>query len=900
MAAITLSEHMLRKPECVLLVLDCGKSLDVAVYDSLRDVAKRMARTRVLYGQQSTDRMGLIAVGAALTRNPLADENPGGYSNIDIVLPVSRLSVDILHAIQELPLAKKGVNILDALEVAGDHLATRTSSERLQRRIVLFTDAEGSMGSSYDESVDDLTTFASLCNEENIQFDVVFADGLPAEKPYGDDSWEDPELCASGNDADLTHHCDRFFSQQFLQQSVQRRRTRYESVTQRREGSHSDGDAIACGSSSDKCELPNERVLGQQALLTSLALALGGCAWSLADASTSVDMPHHRDKRAFAKFRGVFDIAGVVQIPVKVFNLVLEAKRPSATALSWEMSKRRHGNAFVINRTRYVAVGELESGHDVEPEDVMDAYPYGPNLVSEKNEILGYSWEIACPKQFKLICCVKRDSVPVYQFMGNVSVVLPMSGVPSSGPQLAMRALVTALSDEGLGIAARFVTRDQGKPTLVFLWPAIEDGRQEDAPQLSAKGCNDTGSDSEHDEANAYDSRYLYMVELPTGHDVKHFPFSSLKNKVDKLSTKSRSAMDAFVNAMDLDRCVSSVDDGSHGARSSSKEELAGCAGTLTHAHVENDFDDIEYFDPALCCNPTIDRFNVAVIERCLAGAEAQDLPDVPAWATELMDASKHIPRSNTATARRCLEDLRNLFPVSEFDIREKRAKRHARMAPDELESIAHFMPPAEGNDDFGHGSREEANEDVSSAKGQSVDSSEENAVSVVDDGASMMTDCPLMVSDQTPVPDFRALIRHGHYNEAFDTMSTLIYRKIRDGDVDVAEECTAAFRESSRKLKKVNEFHSLLEHILAKSCPTNRGSHAFVTFLRHVHVTERWADTLAPLQAHSPEQSKRMLPSAEEVKEVAEELKRIATHPHPPSHEKAEGASSYLTSTIS
>lgn len=570
-----------REPEILIIVLDCGPSLkrEDGDFNKLRDIAMRMARTRLLYSVSDYDCLGVFKIGSNVTNNQLAKDNPDGYLGVENVCHAIRPSIDALLHIKSMAADGNPVNLLDALEALGDYLSDLQTSKAKKRRVVFFTDGKSICDSLAERERDDLTATCDLYRKEGIKFDVVSTELATND----DNSEDDDDTEGLGNDPPQKP-CAQFFQEAYRK---------------------------------------------NKPLLWAVAHATGGTMFGSEEASHLVENPVPKRKRATAKFRGTLDITDKVQIPVKLFSHVLEARAETAAKLSWETSKQRQEPVPVHVETQRVSSTTDDS--PLEPSQILSAYEYGTSLVPTGMEVESKPWSVTLPCGLSVIAFVDQKEVPERFFMGPVNALIAMPGVQEA--KAALSALVQALHDTKRGILARFVaSRRGGAPIMTYLWPSVETSR----------------------DSGAVKNRFLFMVELPLQEDIREYPFPSLKDAADELPAHAQRLMDQFIDDRQLDA-----------------DETLG--EPLSHV---SDEDERDPFEPTDYCNPALDHFYICVIQRALDGPDGTELAPLTSWQRELLDPSTFVKAGVTKQAQKSLRDLKTFFPTAKTHSEYKNGRR--------------------------------------------------------------------------------------------------------------------------------------------------------------------------------------------------------------------------------
>lgn len=391
--------------------------------------------------------------------------------------------------------------------------------------------------------------------------------------------------------------------------------------------------------------------------LWAFAHATGGSLYSGADALDAVDMPIPKGKRATAKFRGTLNIGAHIKIPTKAYITTSIAIKQAAVKLSWAAS-RNAGEPVGV----HVESQRFKSAADdtpLEENEIVHAFPYGNDLVPEQRDTGEDAWSLCLDgNDLSVIAFVSQKVVPVRWFMSAVCAVISMPDVAEA--RVAMDALVQALHESEKGILARWVPALKGGPPgMAYLWPVVEMDK-------------DTGK---------VKNRYLCLADLPLQEDLRDYPFSSLKWTEKDLPAASDSVMDAFIDDRMLD-----------GTTSAPKPE-----DKMADEEDDDDDDDdaAEPFRAYDHCNPALDRFYIAVIQRALDGPEGTEIPGLAEWQKHLLDTQSFIPASKKESAEESLKNLKSTLPVSKVPPKERAKKKTIEMAlQGEDASICDFLPP--------------------------------------------------------------------------------------------------------------------------------------------------------------------------------------------------------------
>lgn len=712
-----------RESETLLIVVDTYVT-EPSTFLSLRDAAMRMARTRLLYSLLRDDLLAVIASGSSTTKNKLASENEGGYLGLCVLQsPVSK-NLNAVRVLADLKQGMQPSNLLNALEVCGDTLSEPAVTRSKKKRVVLFTDALQISKSLCPDDVEDFQAICELYKAQEIQIDVI---------------------------------CD-------CEQQLVEKLQEIEEVVE-------DADLLSIK------DWMNKTKGFQLSHLFSLCKFSGGVFMSRKEASPLVDIPTPKVKRATAKYRGTLNIADVVKIPVMRYSYVYASTPVTPKKLSWEASTKCINPIPVFVETQRVASAKDDA--PLKPEEIINAYPYGPELVPEQNEVDTYAWSIVLPKGLDILGFVEQNSVPQRLFMGRVDVVIAMPSVP--GADELMKTLVLAMQAENVGILARSVTNKKGgAPSLVYLWPRVEAER----------------------ETGALRSFFLFQVEIPMREDVRDMPFASLMETAEEIPEAADLAMSRFISAATLD---------------------------VEAEHGDGDEDDREEpVWPSEICNPNLDWNNICIIHRALAGISGADFPSLTEWQQHLISPLSFIGDNRKEGLRSAILNLKSAIPVIPAQKKEKKGKRTHEVLNGDMASISDYLPremvegldEREADDEGGDGQNAatmlaDASDDVLSLTGLELED----------------------VGDETPVLDFENLVTMNKFNFAAVSLLVVVRRLIRDVvDDDRAMNCLQALRKASVERKEPRFFNDFIISLIARCKREDTTGNRTRAFFRHVH----------------------------------------------------------------
>lgn len=306
------------------------------------------------------------------------------------------------------------------------------------------------------------------------------------------------------------------------------------------------------------------------------------------------------------KFRGDFDIGGVVKIPVFTYGYTAEAKLPTLKKLTSRKAEAEL-NAMAGVRAEEegdeAAAGEGGAGSDGESDadakgiksDVVFERRYYRGDTEEKKEldttemVKGYLYvttnavwsvfqhwlhylmhgcsygkekivlepadedelKLSATRQMSLLAFTSTAAIPRYCIIANTDVVVPPPNNPIAANALSVCA--RALAETKQAAIVRYVKRAGGAPAVGILIPAL--AQEDDATPPS--------SDPFLVRPSPLDIDCLFFLPLPYAEDIRNFTFPSFADTdpVGKLqpSAEQLEAADKLITSMDLMHVVSVV-----------------------------------------------------------------------------------------------------------------------------------------------------------------------------------------------------------------------------------------------------------------------------------------------------------------------------------------------------
>lgn len=710
-----------RPTEALLIAID--SSISLSVFKNLQDTAFRVARTRLLYPVGKDDLVGVIQAGSSTTDNPLAEQTQGGYDGIHVHVPLISASIRAVRAIACMKNDARPTNLLNLLDVAGDRLVSAAAVRARRKRLLLFTADESVMANLSSEDNPDFYSTCDLYREHEIQVDVILS-------------------CGNEEAAQQIRHCEDMFE---------------------------DEDII----SPEQCAAKVTTL--RCAPLIILSKSTGGFIMSLEDALPLVDNPVPKVKRGTVKYNGVLNIGDVLKIPVKCYTHVHETKPPPGKKLSWEETNKRERTVFVMSETNRVASAKDDTA--LEPQQIVDAFPYGPNLVPAPNDIESeHPWHMHRNRGLDVIGFVAQSSISDHIFLSHVDVIIAMKDSLESARLL--RTLVIALYSEKLGILARSVMPPRGgAPNLCYLWPRIE----LDRTKRTIQNC------------------FLFAVQIPMREDVRDLPFGSLEDELSDVPDSTIKAMDLFVSSSVL------------------KPERFENTSLQSPAYIDSDDEDEELLSlhPPNMANPNLDWFNNCIVHRLINGPTSGDFPPLSNWHMNILNPSKFISEHSFRSHQNAAESLKTCLPILPVKQRDRKSRRVHKALNGDLASIVHYLP-----DEETHSIEvEDVQVDESDKDGDEPPDVPMETWEGVDDVISNVTGIDANdVGDITPVEDFKRLIQKGRFRFAAASLQVVIRRVIRDllGD-EKAILCLEALRKACIEHKEPRFFNDFVSSLVQR-----------------------------------------------------------------------------------
>lgn len=817
----------IRDTEALLIAVDTSASKKS--FKSLQQAAFRLARTRLLYPISKDDLIGVLQAGSEKTDNPLAKQEPSGYQGIQVHVPLISASLRAVRSLNNLEHHGCSTHLLNLLDVAGDSLVSAAALRSRRKRLLIFTTDKSKICSLPTADDED---FIATCNlyaafENDIRVDVII------------------ECSSEQTDTDISHYDDLFYDEASDQN---------EEVLPTPKASLEKASQFACKS------------------LLALAKCTGGLIMSLSTANPMTDKPAPRAKRASVKFHGVLDIADKIQIPVKKYSYVLEAKHPPGKKISWEESIKCAKYIPVLVETNRVA--STKDDTPLEPEEIVNAFSYGPDLVPEQHEVDSYAWSMHMDRGLDVIGFVSQASVPQHMFIGRVDAVIAMKESPEAIRLL--KTVVLAMHAEKLGILARSVTPARGgAPSLCYLWPRIElssDGR-------TVRNC------------------FLFSVDVPMREDIRDLPFASLEDELEDTLKEAFSAMNDFISCSMLD--------GNNQNEKSEEEE---------DESEEDDEEGKRGFSPTTFPNPNLDWFNNCIVHRALQGPSGTGFPELSEWHKKLISPESFLAQVHKVGREQAVRSLKIALPIAPAKKREKKGRRVHTALNGDLASIVDYLPE-EGTEWDADGDQNSDGTNVVSGLDE-VDEVEDegsgdeivaerlpeaapiwdNDDNLQDDMVSNVTDRVALndVGSKTPVEDFKHLVNKGQFRFAALSLQVMLRRLIRGchGNTDSTDaddnktsmKCLQALRIACYEHKESRFFNDFITSMIQRCDRQDSIGKRTEAFFRYVGIKEQVHSTLdmIPLaigaSSSIAKKTNRDNQHAEFVKEMSEAIAKLTT----------------------
>lgn len=779
----------------MVILLDGGKTVceQGNTYDALRKAAFYFAQSMLLYNP-ATDRLGIFMLGSAETKNDLNDgAEDGGYEHIEQIHPLTKTSFEAIKRLSSLEPGQDVSDYIDALYVAGDHVVTRVGKAKLEKHIVLFTDGKAKGNEDFES---ELNSIANVLRKEKTKLTVImpgytdcdvggeeFGTEQDLDEKKDSDVKEEEKNPEEGGDDDEDEGEQRLkaFEPESLVAEMKERKAVNTQIK-------------------DKSKRKSSLIMRNETLLRRVALASNGYIYSLEDALLNMLQPKPKSKKAVPKYSGTLSITDKIQIPVKIFSQAMKAGFPSAKRLSWERSKEMDKMVPIFDNVTYVtgkSKKDVDEEDELMGEELVSGYAYGPQWV-KVDEATKINMSIMYEKSLSVIGFVPDEAIPIEYYMGSVDVVVAMSNVHRAN--CAMQALVSAMYSERCGMIARYVARSSAK--FVYLWPEIDD-----------------------------EGKYLYMVEIPTAEDLRSYPFNSLEGQLDNETPEAAAAMNAHIDAMNLEPGKQDKEAAENEDESDEDEEAS-------------------IFDPATLCNPSIHVLNASKVKRAMDGVDGKDIPAREEWVDNILKPFNFV--KDQEVAERSIEALKNYFHVHRVEAKSRRkAGSHWVAAPTGDMDLSAFMPPIEEEEtkENEDGAEEQEKGNESDVEAAEVEREEEVAIRdkigmMAEDAMSNVT--VFDIGEESPVADFQAMAQGGLFVAALELMETMILRLVRKGDFFQAVECLATVRATAIEKKQGREFNGFLYRLFRRASQMRGDSVHLISFFREIEAQKRRSETLA------------------------------------------------------
>lgn len=777
-----------RCSEALLITIDSSVSSDS--HKSLRDAAFRVARTRMLYPVSKDDLVGVLQAGSETTDNPLAEQTPDGYLGIQLHVSLVTASIRAVRSLAHMTHDGCSTNLLNVLDVAGDRLVSAAAVRARHKRLLLFTEDKSIIAKLSPEDDAEFIGTCNLFREHEIKVDVIVFcqndDNAHAIRQYGD-LFEDSEQ------AEVTTP----------------------------EVCMDKAASFPCSS------------------LLALSKCTGGFMVPLEDALPLVDDPVPKGKRGTVKFNGVLDIAGLLKIPVKRYTFVSEVKPPSGKKFSWDETCKQGIAISVLSETNRVASAKDDS--PLEPQQIVDAYPYGPDLVPAPYDMESkHPWHMHRDRGLDVIGFVPQSSVPQHVFLGQVDVVIPMKD--SNESIRLLRALVLALHAEKLGILARSVMALRGgAPTLCYLWPCVE----LDRGTRKIINC------------------YLFAVHLPMREDVRDIPFPSLEDELVDIPDGASDAMDQYITS-----CMLTPEDGEHQQASLNPD-------------IDDDDDDDELLSlsPLKLPNPNLDWFNICIVHRVVQGVSSTDFPPLSKWHANVLNPTRFLRKHFFESREEAVQSMKTCLPILPAKQREKKSRRIHKVLNGDVASIVHYLPDEDiypSEDDAASVDESESDNDLSNVAVPTWEQTQDDVISI-------MTDADVSdVGDKTPVEDFKQLVRIGKFRFAALSLQVVIRRIIRDlVDDSKALRCLQALRRACTENKEPRIFNDFVSSLVERCDRKDAVGNRTAAFFRYVGSRNEVATALDMIPIGRTEPGKNTKPGDDTnhlnfIKDISESIAKL------------------------
>ncbi|KAJ4457638.1 putative X-ray repair cross-complementing protein 5 [Paratrimastix pyriformis] len=602
-------------PEALVIILDVGRTMSAKErtpthFDAAKKAVTLLIQQKIIYNPK--DEIGLLLVGTEGTENDLYEEGSDQYAHITLARDMDTCDLEFLRKLERLEASEHQGDLLDAIIVAMDLLIKKAGKRKLDKRLMVITDAASEIGNP-----EDIKAVVAQFKSRDVRFDVIGLDFVAIEdedeadeeavvkhdgpaaaaagvkppkfpkdapreeqtrfligahptlnpvKPDGDDAGRYPPGVIMRGD---THHCAMKLIAYLKKKTILQRPTfkgdldiggvALIPIRECRKKGYLDIGGV---SSDPHGSLP-PRVDDVCGCCHGLCLCGNWFfLFKLKRVHTVSSLTRaHCVCLVVASFASHLIphtrafATGMDARQVACYGATMEVKFPTMKKLSMVALKAKHAESIDVKMQR-VYFRPPDMAHEVETEERLKGYRYGKDLVSmSKADEDFLKAKNRSEKCLQLIGFAKREAVPRNHFTSNVELCVHDS--KSSQSPLALEALVQALFEmdrvrvvalAGMAIPHVAIVRYINRFILTV---AVRVGRVAIVRYIKRAGA------APHLACLIphikYDYHAFHIVQLPFAEDVRNYTFPSFASLKKHQPTPAQlAAVDELLTKMDL------------------------------------------------------------------------------------------------------------------------------------------------------------------------------------------------------------------------------------------------------------------------------------------------------------------------------------------------------------
>ena len=480
---------------------------------------------KLLFTKQ--DVCGVVLVGSMDTNNALSELDSTQYQHINHLIPLQKLSLNILHELHSIQCNTntghtEDGDVIDGIVVAMDSITKYCKKLKYTKRLFIFTNCQQYIN-------DDIHGIKSIINglvSEQYRINVI-GFGFNDIDDGDDDGDGDTDNVRVKHEVDP----DDPYSEIII-------------------------PAINTPNSISKShqQIHNEQIIRYLCKYTS------GQVFTPLNALSLLSEFQTRTVQQTSKLRGmlVFGVAGsdnaedsIMNISVHTFAKTNEAKFPTMKKITAEQYNVLQGQQAdrdrvedepmetgVLQERSYRAAHDADNNHNGSNEsagDIIDmsmtikSFRYGKELIPVTDDEINTLMKYTTNKGISIIGFGQKSCIPRYTYMSTVDCIIAEPG--NELAELAMSSLIHSLYELDKIMVVRYVKRANDRPLIGICTPCISNELE----------C-------------------LYFNQLPYTQDIRDYTFHSFTNQSNvQYNQSQRSATRDLINQLDL--MTSTVDE---------------------------------------------------------------------------------------------------------------------------------------------------------------------------------------------------------------------------------------------------------------------------------------------------------------------------------------------------